>query len=164
MMKAHRFSITMPPATLAQVAARQAWPEDEQSTDRSSVIAKSLNRYFYALDSARRALRSRLSEGEQGLILDALNGTLFSEPFSVGIIEHEIADALADGYAVKWSVDGPALVVKLKALSYCEKLAIVDAAERWWNRVARGEHPAVGEMLDYPHTAGRMERSHDVGE
>ena len=163
-MKAQRFSITMPPATLAQVEARQANPQDEQSTDRSSTIAKSLDRYFYALAAARRGMRSRLSEGEQGFILDALNGTLFSEPFSVGIIEHEIADAIADGYAEKWQVDGPALIEKLTALSYCEKLAIVDAAERWWNRVARGEQPAVGEMLDDPHTAGRMERIHDVGE
>lgn len=162
-MKAQRFSITMPPRTLAQVAARQARPEDEQSTDRSSVITKSLDRYFYALDSARRVLRQRLSEGEQGLILDALNGTLFSEPFSVGIVEHEVADAIADGYAEKWQVDGPALVEKLTALSYCEKLAIVDAAERWWNRVARGEQPAVGEMLDYPRTSGRMESDYDAG-
>ncbi len=162
-MKAQRFSITMPPSTLEHVAARQANPQDEQSADRSSVIAKSLNRYFYALDSARRALRQRLSEGEQGLILDALNGTLFSEPFSVGIIEHEIADAIADGYAEKWQVDGPALVEKLTALSYCEKLAIVDAAERWWNRVARGEQPAVGEMLDYLRTSGRMESDYDAG-
>ena len=47
-------------------------------------------------------------------------------------------------------MDGPALVEKFTALSYCEKLAIVDAAERWWNRVVRGEQSAVGEMLDYP--------------
>ena len=40
MVKAQRFSITMPPCTLAQVSARQARPEDEQSTDRSSVIAR----------------------------------------------------------------------------------------------------------------------------
>ena len=143
-----RFSITMPPRTLEHIAARQARLGEEQSYDRSSVIAKSLDRYFYALDSARRGLRERFSEGEQGLILDALNGTLFSEPFSVGIIEHEIADAIADGYAEKWQCDGPALIEKLTALSYCEKLAIVDAAERWWHRTARGEHPEAGEMLN----------------
>ena len=28
---------------------------------------------------------------------------------------------------------------KLAALSYADKLAIVDASERWWNRVGAGE-------------------------
>jgi len=163
-MKAQRFSITMPPATLAQVEARQANPQDEQSTDRSSTIAKSLDRYFYALAAARRGLRSRFSAGEQGLLLDVLNGALFAAPCAAGFLEHEVAVAVIDGGAEKWQVDGPALIKKLKALHYCEKLALIDAAERWWNRVARGEQPAAGEMLDYPHTSGRMEKSHDVGE
>jgi hypothetical protein len=147
-MKTQRLSITMPAHTLAQVTARQARPEDEQSTDRSSVIAKSLDRYFYAIAAARRGLRSRFSEGEQGLILDVANGALFASPCAAGFLEHEVAAALVDGGAEKWQVDGPALHKKLAALSYCEKLALIDAAERWWHRVGRGEQPAPGEMLD----------------
>ena len=147
-MQVQRLSITMPSHTLEQVKARQARPGEEQSTDRSSVIARSLDRYFYALAAARRGLRERFSAGEQGLLLDVANGALFASPCAVGFIEHEVAAALADGAAERWHVDGPALVKKLKALSYCEKLALIDAAERWLHRAGRGEQPKAGEMLD----------------
>ena len=147
-MPVQRLSITMPPSTLAHVEARQANPQDEQSTDRSATIAKSLDRYFYAIAAARRDLRERFSAGEQGLLLDVANGCLFASPCAINFIEHEVAAALIDGAAERWHVDGPALVKKLKALSYCEKLALVDSVERWLNRAARGEQPALDEMLD----------------
>jgi hypothetical protein len=147
-MQVQRLSITMPAHTLAQVEARQANPQDEQSTDRSATIAKSLDRYFYALNSARRDLRERFSAGEQGLLIDVLNGTLFGSPCAIGFLEHEVAAALIDGAAERWHVDGAALMKKLKALSYVEKLALIDAAERWLHRAGRGEQPHAGEMLD----------------
>jgi len=147
-MKTQRLSITIPTHTLAQVEARQANPQDEQSTDRSSTIAKSLDRYFYALAAARRGLRSRFSKNELGLITDVANGALFASPCAVGFLEHEVAAAIVDGAAERWHVDGPALMKKLKALSYVEKLALIDAAERWWHRAARGEHSEAGEMLN----------------
>jgi hypothetical protein len=147
-MQVQRLSITMPPSTLAHVEARQANPQDEQSTDRSATIAKSLDRYFYALSAARRGLRERFSAGEQGLLIDVLNGTLFASPCAIGFLEHEVAAALIDGAAERWHVDGAALMKKLKALSYVEKLALIDAAERWLHRAGRGEQPHAGEMLD----------------
>ena len=147
-MKTQRLSITIPAHTLAQVEARQARPGEEQSTDRSAVIAKSLDRYFYALNSARRGLRERFSAAEAGLILDVANGALFASPCAINFIEHEVAAGIIDGLAERWHVDGPALVKKLKALSYAEKLALIDAAERWLNRAGRGEQPHAGEMLD----------------
>jgi len=147
-MKAQRFSITMPAHTLQAVEARQARPGEEQSYDRSATIAKSLDRYFYAIDAARRGLRERFSAGEQGLLLYVANGALFASPCAINFIEHEVAAGIVDGLAEKWQVDGPALVEKLAALTYCEKLALVDAAERWWHRAARGEQPAPEEMLN----------------
>jgi|GEM_PF-6015200 len=146
-MKTQRLSITIPTHTLAQVEARQANPQDEQSTDRSSTIAKSLDRYFYALAAARRGLRSRFSKNELGLITDVANGALFASPCAVGFLEHEVAAALVDGGAERWQVDGPALHKKLAALTYCEKLALVDSVERWLNRAGRGEQPAIEELL-----------------
>ncbi len=147
-MKTQRLSITIPTHTLAHVEARQARSGEEQSYDRSATIAKSLDRYFYALAAARRGLRERFSAGEQGLLLDVANGCLFSSPSAIGFIEHEVAGALVDGAAEKWQVDGPALVEKLAALTYAEKLSLIDAAERWWNRSARGEQPEPAEMLN----------------
>ena len=146
-MKTQRLSITIPAHTLAHVEARQARQGEEQSYDRSAVIARSLDRYFYALAAARRGLRERFSAGEQGLLLDVANGALFASPSAVGFIEHVVAAGIVDGLAEKWHVDGPALVGKLAALTYAEKLALIDAAERWWNRAARGEQPAPEEML-----------------
>ena len=147
-MKTQRLSITIPAHTLEHIAARQARPGEEQSYDRSATIAKSLDRYFYALAAARRGLRSRFSSGEQGLILDVANGCLFGSPCAINFIEHEVAGGIDDGLAEKWNVDGPALLKKLAALTYAEKLALVDAAERWWNRTARGEQPEPAEMLN----------------
>lgn len=147
-MKTQRLSITMPSHTLAQVEARQARPGEDQSVDRSATIAKSLDRYFYAIAAARRDLRERFNSAEQGLLLDVANGALFASPCAIGFLEHEVAAAITDGLAEKWQVDGPALIEKLTALSYAEKLALIDAAERWWHRVGRGEQPAPGEMLD----------------
>jgi hypothetical protein len=146
-MKTQRLSITIPAHTLALVEARQARSGEEQSYDRSATIAKSLDRYFYALAAARRGLRERFSSGELGLILDVANGTLFASPCAIGFLEHEVAAALADGGAERWHVDGPALHKKLAALTYCEKLALVDSVERWLNRAARGEQPALEELL-----------------
>lgn len=147
-MKTQRLSITIPAHTLAHVEARQARSGEEQSYDRSAVIARSLDRYFYALAAARRGLRERFSAGEQGLLLDVANGALFASPCAINFIEHEVAAALIDGAAERWHVDGPALMKKLKALSYVEKLALIDAAERWLHRAGRGEQPQAGEMLD----------------
>lgn len=146
-MKTQRLSITIPAHTLAHVLARQARSGEEQSYDRSATIAKSLDRYFYALAAARRGLRSRFSKNELGLITDVANGTLFASPCAIGFLEHEVAAALADGGAEKWHVDGPALHKKLAALTYCEKLALVDSVERWLNRNGRGEQPALEELL-----------------
>ena len=147
-MKTQRLSITIPAHTLEHIAARQARPGEEQSYDRSATIAKSLDRYFYALNSARRGLRERFNAAEQGLLLDVANGALFASPCAINFIEHEVADALIGGAAERWHVDGPALMKKLKALSYVEKLALIDAAERWLHRAGRGEQPQAGEMLD----------------
>ena len=147
-MKTQRLSITIPAHTLAHVEARQARSGEEQSYDRSAVIAKSLDRYFYALSAARRGLRERFSAAEQGLLIDVMNGALFASPCAIGFLEHEVAAALIDGAAERWHVDGPALMKKLKALSYVEKLALIDAAERWLHRAGRGEQPQAGEMLD----------------
>lgn len=147
-MKTQRLSITIPAHTLAHVEARQARSGEEQSYDRSAVIARSLDRYFYALSAARRGLRERFSAGEQGLLIDVMNGALFASPCAINYIEHEVAAALIDGAAERWHVDGAALMKKLKALSYAEKLALIDAAERWLHRAGRGEQPQAGEMLD----------------
>ena len=130
-MPVEKYSISLMPNVAAAVALRGG--------ERSTTLNRSLDRYFEILNAARRRLAVLFDDQEMGLILDVLNGTLFAEPFSIQLVEHEIADALGEGYAEKWKVDGPELVAKLRGLSYAESVALVDTVERWWNRVGAGE-------------------------
>lgn len=101
---------------------RTGWP--------GGTARRDLERYYEAL---RRGLNSvSLTEEEALAIVDACNGTLWS-PHSVPFLWAEVADAIRlGGLATKWQLDGPTLVSKLQSLHYCQCLAIVDAAERWW--------------------------------
>jgi uncharacterized protein (DUF885 family) len=145
-MTVSKFSISLQPDVAEKIQARRERFE-AKSIERSVVINKSLDRYFFILDQARRRLAELLTDGEIGLILDVLNGTLFAEPFSIQLVPAEIEDSFPDGYTQKWKVDGPALVMKLRGLSYAELVSLVDAVERWWNRVSAGEQPGHGEAL-----------------
>lgn len=138
-MPVKKFSISLHPRVVAEVARR--------GDERSTVVNRNLERYFFLLDRGRRELSGVLSDMEMGMVLDVLNGTGFFEPFSIQILEADIADSLEDGYAEKWNVDGPALVEKIKGLDLWHTMALVDAVERWWERVSRGEQPQPGEAL-----------------
>ncbi len=138
-MPVSKFSISLFSDAVAEIEKREG--------DRSSIVNTSLERYFAILSRARRRLADLLSDQEMGLILDVLNGTLFSDTISLQLVYGEIEDSLPDGYAEKWEVDGPALVEKLRTLTYPENVALVDAVERWWSRVAAGEQPGHGEAL-----------------
>lgn len=116
--------------------------------ERSQTINQSLDRYFDLMSRGRRELRQIFEDKEIALILDALNGTGFFDAFSIYLIEHEIADAIAmDNLDQKWGVDGSGVINKMQQLSPGQKLALVDAVEIWWDRVASGEQPEFGEAL-----------------
>lgn len=136
-MTVEKYSISLAPEIAEAVKRRQ--DASGEGYDRSTVINRSLARYFEIIEVGRRRLAELLSNGEIGLVLDVFNGTLFAEPFSIQMVPIEVADSLPDGYAEKWKVDGPALVQKLRGLTYAESVALVDCVERWWNRVGAGE-------------------------
>jgi hypothetical protein len=115
----------------------------------SAIVRRELERYYAALQWARRDLRGRFSGEEQGLVADVLNGTLIGDTASVPMLWAEIEDAVRlDPYAEKWHCDGPALVAKLKALTYTEACAFTDAVESFWARVGRGEQPDPQRLLE----------------
>ncbi len=133
-MPVEKFNISLQPETVAEIDARNS------GENRSGTISKMLSRYLYTLADSRRRLREMLSDAEMSLILDTLNGTGFFDEHAPIFIDAEISDAISlDHLDEKWSVDGPALIAKLRTLSYADKLAIVDASERWWIRVAAGD-------------------------
>ena len=73
----------------------------------------------------------RLSEGEACALCDVLNST-YVDAHGAGMLWLEVEDALEDGLAEKWGIDGPALVEKLKHMPRARLMAIADAVERWW--------------------------------
>jgi len=137
-MTTKKLSISLIPELISEIELR--------NLERSAAIANCLERYFSLIDKTRRGLRDRFSSNELGLIVDARNGTLWDSR-SAQMLHVEIDDALADGLGEKWQVDGRALVEKLEALDLVQKLALVDAIERWWMRVSRDENPQPDEVL-----------------
>ena len=69
------------------------------------------------------------------LLVDSLRGVCKhnqSGPCIAGII-FSVSDAIAqDALDARWNVDGPTLLTKLSDMSFCQLLAIVDSAERFW--------------------------------
>lgn len=93
------------------------------------IVPRDLSRYYALL--RRESRRICLTVNEALAICDALNGSRM-DATSAAFLWAEIADALPDGLAAKWDIDGPALVARLRALTPAQSLAIVDAVERWW--------------------------------
>lgn len=131
-----KFSITLFASTIAGIDAR--------GDNRSETIGRDLERYYAALERARKSIN--LTPGECGLILDVCNGTIF-EPWSLPALAVSVEYSANDGYGEKWGCGVGELAEKLRQMSYIENAAIIDAAERWWERVSRGEQPNPAELL-----------------
>lgn len=118
----------------------------------SGAVSRAVMRYLSILAYERRELRQQFSAAECGLILDACNGIAFMDSFSVRLFPAGVRDAIEmDGLDRKWQVDGQTLLVKLDATTFPQRMALVDAVQRWWNRGAEpGEPPAYGDLLADP--------------
>lgn len=108
------------------------------------VAARDLERYYAVLDA--ELARVALSEPEAMAVVDALNGAAL-DAGSYRLFWASVSDALAEGLAGKWDIDGSALVAILRALSPAQAMAVIDAVERWWVIAdaaddAGGEDPA----------------------
>ena len=99
----------------------------------SETARRDLERYYSLL----RVSLPQFSTGEALLICDAMNGTI-TEPHTASLVWAVVADALEDGLAEKWHVDGEALVKRLRSLTPFEQLAVADACERFWRLVSSG--------------------------
>lgn len=144
-MPSKKFSISLYPRAEAFARARG----DVVAGDNiSGAVNKSLERYEAILERGRSHLLEILSADEMALILDVLNGVIFSDTISIHMVYAEVEDGIGmDQLDQKWSVDGKALSEKIKNLEYAEKVALVDAAERWWNFVAAETQPGYLDTL-----------------
>lgn len=80
-----------------------------------------------------------LSRAEWCAALDALNGALLldglgrdGEAEMTGYLWAEVADT--PGLGPKWAIDQDALVAQLRALTYVERVAVLEAARAFWAR------------------------------
>jgi len=99
----------------------------------SGVVNAVADRY---LETVRR-YTPRLAVNEWLAIFDALNGVWAGDNAAMAVqsLPYGVSDFLTlEGAAEKWEVDGPELVEKLEALDWCQRLAVIDAAERFWAR------------------------------
>lgn len=115
--------------------------------NRSQVINRDLTRLYTLY---RRALAEvPLSVEEACLLVDALNGALL-DATTARLLWAEIEDACRlDHLDQKWQVDGQALVQKLKNLTDIQALALIDAAERFWNAPDVGQRNVREAVKDY---------------
>lgn len=140
-MPVAKISISLSPEITAELVKRA------DTGERSGRIDEDLSRYYEALARSRKALRTQLSAGEVAAIVDICNGTLHQSS-TLHWLHASMLDALDDGIAQKWEIDGEELVEKLRSLSYFETAALVDAAERYWQRVGKGEQPDMAKVLE----------------
>ena len=115
-------SIYLRPELEAEIEAR--------GSNRNHIIHRDLERLYTLYRLALREVKLTLPEC--WFLVDMLDGSLM-DANTAGLLWAEAEDAIAlDGLDTKWQVDGKALVKKLKALSHVQALALVDAAERFW--------------------------------
>ncbi len=132
----NKIAIYLPDPLLAEVSSR--------GDNRSGIISRDLERLYTLY---RRALAQvPLTVEEACLIVDALNGAKL-EADTARLLWAEIEDAChLDHLDEKWQVDGRALVQKLRELNEIQAMALVDAAERFWEASDAGERD-IGEAV-----------------
>ena len=144
-MPASKQSVSLPAPVLAALKLR-----DENNL--SGAISRAVMRYLSIMAYERRELRPQFNAQECGLILDACNGVAFFDSFSVRLFPDGVRDAIEmDELDKKWKVDGSALLAKLDAITFSQRMTLVDAVQRWWNRTTEpGEQPQYGDLLVDP--------------
>lgn len=142
-----RFTVSLSP-TAREVLDARVNSTTRSSGDRSYTISEMIERYDALLARVRHDIRDSYAASELGLMADACNGTQW-ETYSIPMLPASIEDAIQyDHLDDKWSVDGAALIARLNTTSIVERYALVDAIERYWDRVERGEAPEYGAILN----------------
>ena len=121
-----RIALTVDAETEAAIESRRRPEQDGR--DRSEIVRRMISRY----DELCRRDRPDFSEAEWNVIRAANNGTWLLDSWSPTLIWANVADT--DPQAIPDGVDQTALAAKLRALTYGQAVAVVDAVERFWAR------------------------------
>ena len=123
MSTVQRISVSMYQPLLDQI--------EERGEARSTIISRDLERLYTLYQRALR--RVNLTIDEACLITDALNGSLMTAD-TAHLLWASVEDAIKyEGLQEKWGVDVKALVEKIRGLTEFECMAVIDAAEKFWN-------------------------------
>lgn len=123
-MALKKLSVTVPDKLLEQIELR--------GDNKSAVVSRDLDR-LYSLYK-RALLQVGLTVDEACFIADMLNGVVTTAD-TARLLWAGAQDAIElDKLDEKWNVDGPALVEKLRNLNEIQAMAVIDAAERFWQK------------------------------
>lgn len=128
MSKASDVHIQFKTSTGTDIARQLAKRQD--LGDSPGLVARRDLELFYALQ-AEALQQIQLSEAEAMLLCDILNGSLINLQ-TAQWLDLELADALPDGYAAKWGVDGAAMLATVRSWTTCQRVAVVEAVRCWW--------------------------------
>jgi len=119
----------------------------QRGVDVSVVGLRDLKRYYALLKQSLSELSFSINEA--GLICDALKDYKLEDNLDrVETILPQIHAAIQRNHLdQKWTVNSEILANKLKALSPCQTLALVDAAEQFWIRRQSSPNETIQEIL-----------------
>jgi hypothetical protein len=112
-----------------------------ETNNRSRRVAQVCERY---LELLKRAELPAFSEPEWMLMRDALDDTAQKPAMLIRGVWMGVDDIIrTEGAADKWGVDGPALIERLKGMSYLQEVALVEEIETWLAAGKRADAPSI---------------------
>lgn len=116
--------------------------DDPPARHLSETARRDLTRYYAAI--AADLATVRLTPGEAAFLCALLNGTFVDDQLvTVRHLAHEILDSEEDGLPGQWGVDAGQLAETVSGWTIGQRLAVVDAAERFWRAQPSADHEAV---------------------
>lgn len=101
----------------------------------SGTIQRIIDRYA---ECCRRSL-PELSRDQWCAVLSAVDSAPPDPAHSVAWAIHIVEDALRDGHADGWRIDGDELLAAMREWTHAERMAAVDMAEQRQSAIMRGE-------------------------
>lgn len=119
----------------------------QRGGDVSAIGLRDLKRYYALLKQSLSDLSFSIDEA--GLICDALKDYNLEDNLErIETVLPQIHDAIQRNHLDrKWRVNSEILANKLKALSPCQTLALMDATEQFWVRRQSSPNEKIQEIL-----------------
>ncbi|MGI4787497.1 MAG: hypothetical protein ACRYFS_01460 [Janthinobacterium lividum] len=132
------FYAIMPEHLVAAMDARGA---------RKAVIVRDLARYYGLLKQGMRSIDGLFTSNELHFLAEISTSSVFDADYTETLV-YSIEDSLMD-IGVKWEVDGPSLLDKVRSLDQIALYALMDSTEQFWTRNFRREETtplAIGQL------------------